>query len=405
MPREEHTSSTSSSRGNPRAAQARIELKRAGAYDGQRKHDMRTGAQPAYVDQERAGLNDVLIEPPRPAAIRQVNEARRNVRETKRAMKKDAAVAAIGILTFGAEASATFSALPREKQNAAFLDAAQAIADRLNTSLVGLVVHRDETSPHAHFTLPAYDLDGLPLSKTIKRATLQDIQTITAAAFARHAPGIERGFTVSERAAAGADKHDLRHRSVRELHADLPAELEAARAATKAAQEKADEMATRVRKLEEKQEHTTAELKRLNTYRKRLDDRIAVLREAKAEAERIAAAAMKDAAEAKAEASRARAEAEETRAKAAEDAAQMRAEASAAKEEAEASRAEANALRDTLRKTIGAFKTLARRLGLTGPQAEEAAAAITYAETLTQKLATEPAAAPEEADEDRPRWS
>lgn len=405
------------SRGNPKAAQARIELRRAGAYEGQRRHDLRTGPQPAYVDQARAAENDVIIEPPRPGVIRETNEARRAQRATQRAMKKDGALAFVGILTFGHEAAATFAALPREKQNAAFRDAAQAIADRLRTTVAGLVVHRDETTPHAHFVLPAYDLDGNPLSKTTTRAALQQVQTLTAEAFARHAPGIERGFTVSERAAAGADKHDLRHRSVRELHADLPAEVAAARAATKAAQERADEMAERVRRLEAKAELTTAEVKRMNTYRKRLEARNAELEAAAKAAETVARAAEMVAAKAREEAAEmvkaaavARAEAEATRAAAEADARIMREEAAAAKAEAEAYKAEVGTLRDTLKRTVGAFKTLARKLGLTGPDADTAAAAIDYAERLMKRPTPEPAPAPkartpEPEEDDTPRPS
>lgn len=399
------------SRGNPKAAQTRLELRRAPAYEGQRRHDLREGAVPAYVDKTRAALNDILIEPPRPAAIRQINEARRNTRDTKRAMKKDAGLAYVGILTFGHEAAATFAALDRDTQNQAFRDAAEAIADRLKTSLVGLVVHRDETTPHGHYTLPAYDTEGRPLSKTITKHTLADLQDITAAAFARYAPGIERGFRVSERAAAGADKHDLRHRSVRELHADLPAELAAAKAATKAAQERADEMSARVRKLEAKAQLTVAEVKRLNTYRARLEARNAELTAAAAASETAARAAETVARKAKEEAAQmmkraaqAKAEAEEIRAAAAKDAAAVRAEAAEAKAAAEAYREEIGTLRETLRKTVAAFKALAKRLGIVGPDAEKAAAAITYAEALmkqpTPAAAAEGPRPPERAEED-----
>lgn len=363
------------SNGNPRAVMARIERRNAGAYEGQRRHDMRQGAQPRYVDQTRGHLNAVIIEPPRPSVLREINEGRRSQRETQRKMKADAAAAVIGIITLGSEAQAVFSALTVQQQNDAFNDAAHDIAALLNTTVAGLVVHRDETSPHAHFTLPAYDVDGVPLSKTTTRATLQNIQTITAQAFQRYAPTIERGRTVSERAAAGAEFHDLRHRSVRELHADLPAELEAARQATKAAQDKADEMAARVRKLEEKAELSKAELKRLDTYRKRLEDRATAAEASRTEAERIAAAVQRVSIKTKGEVIAARKEAEDAKADA-----QATREAAAA--DAATITAEATTLRDTLRTTIGAMKALARRVGLTGLDAKTVALAITKAEDI-----------------------
>lgn len=372
------------SNGNPKAVMARIERRNAGAYEGQRRHDMRQGAQPRYVDQTRGHLNAVLIEPPRPAILREINEGRRSQRETQRKMKADAAAAVIGIITLGSEAQAVFSALTVQQQNDAFNDAAHDIAALLNTTVAGLVVHRDETSPHAHFTLPAYDVDGVPLSKTTTRATLQQIQTITAQAFQRYAPTIERGRTVSERAAAGAEFHDLRHRSVRELHADLPAELEAARQATKAAQDKADEMAARVRKLEEKAELSKAELKRLDTYRKRLEDRATAAEASRTEAERIANAVQRVAIKTKGEVIAARKEAEDAKADA-----QATREAAAA--DAATITAEATTLRDTLRTTIGAMKALARRVGLTGLDAKTVALAITKAEEILRTPQPTPA--------------
>ena len=433
MPGKETATPDHASRGNPRAVQARIEIRRAGAYEGQRRHDMRTGAQPRYVDKTRAEENDVLIEPPRPGVLRDWNDARRSRRETQRAMRKDAAAAVIGIITFGAEAADTFRALTREKQNEAFRDAAEAIAEHLGTTLAGLVVHRDETSPHAHFTLPAYDIEGRPLSKVIKRTTLAQVQTITADAMKRHAPTIERGRRVSERAAAGADDHALRHRSVRELHADLPAEVAAARAEAEAAKKRADEMRGRVNRLEAQAELTKAELKRLDTYRKRLEDRVKAEEAAKAEAERIAArmrdvaaaaakaakaaradvdaaraeatAAREDAAQARREVIRLTAQAETVRAEAQRDAAAVRAEAAEVRAEAEAARAEATGLRDTLKRVIGSLRHLAKRAGLTGSARITVSDAIKDAEALLTEAAPAPAQVrpPEpEDDSDRP---
>ena len=270
-------------RSNPKAAQVRIEARKATAYAGQRNHDLRRGAQPSYVDTTKAANNEILIEPPAPGVLRNINEGRRSQRDTKRAMRSDAAVAFTGILTFGHEAQAMFEALPRERQAEAFRDAAEAVAERLRTTLAGLVIHRDESAVHAHFVMPAYNLDGQPLTGTVKRNTLSDLQDVVAGAFQRYAPQIERGRSVAARAAAGATRAEMIHKSVRQLHADLPAEIEAkqaevdritAEAAEAAA--KVAEMRARVVKLEEKETLTAAEVKRLATYRKRLEDRLAV---------------------------------------------------------------------------------------------------------------------------------
>lgn len=296
-------------RSNPKAAQVRIESRSSGSYTGQRKHDLRIGAQPAYVDADRAADNETVIEPPRPGALREINEGRRSQRDTKRAMKSNASLAFVGILTFGTEAQAVFEVLSRKVQREAFEDAARAVADRLHTTLVGLVIHRDETALHAHFTLPAYDLDGQPLTKTVKRSTLSDLQDVVAAAFQKHAPEIERGRSVVERLQAGAVRAETIHKSVRQLHADLPAEIATAElrrdtitAEEAKAAERVEEMRGRVRKLEARETLTVAEVKRLATYRKRLEDRVGELEAARDVARRDAEAAQADAATARQEA-------------------------------------------------------------------------------------------------------
>ena len=311
-------------RSNPKAAQVRIEARKATAYAGQRNHDLRRGAQPSYVDTTKAANNEILIEPPAPGVLRNINEGRRSQRDTKRAMRSDAAVAFTGILTFGHEAQAMFEALPRERQAEAFRDAAEAVAERLGTTLAGLVIHRDESAVHAHFVMPAYNLDGQPLTGTVKRNTLSDLQDVVAGAFQRYALQIERGRSVAARAAAGAPRAEMIHKSVRQLHADLPAEIEAKQAevdritaeAVEAAA-KVAEMRARVVKLEEKETLTAAEVKRLATYRKRLEDRLAVQEAARAEAERLAEVARQEAAQAVQERDAARADEQAAKAKAA----------------------------------------------------------------------------------------
>jgi len=210
--------------GNSRAAQTRIKGKSAGGIGGQRAHDLRIGPQPDYVDASRAHLNRVLIEPQTGTQLRKICEERRALRTTTRAMKSSAAVGVIGIITFGHEAQKIFKALTPEQQDAAYHETAEAIATRLNTTLTGLVTHGDESAPHAHFQLPAYNLTGRPVSETAKRAALRDLQTITAEVMARHAPGIERGRSKTDRLKAGATPAEVVNRAVAQLHDELPIE-------------------------------------------------------------------------------------------------------------------------------------------------------------------------------------
>ncbi|TDW33886.1 hypothetical protein LY39_03510, partial [Roseinatronobacter bogoriensis subsp. barguzinensis] len=138
--------------GNPKATSVRIQSDTVSGYSGQRRHDLRIGPQPKYVDPERSPLNRTLLEPPFPAVMKAIATKRRAKRETQRAMKSNSAIATAGIITFGSQAAQMFEALSEEDQDRAFRLLARAIAMRLRTSLHGLVVHRDEATIYAHFT-------------------------------------------------------------------------------------------------------------------------------------------------------------------------------------------------------------------------------------------------------------
>lgn len=287
---------------NPRAASTRIGSATAKTLAGQIRHDLRRGPQPSYIDMSRAHLNRVLVEPDTPTQMRKICEDRRSARATMRAMKSNAAVGTRGIITFGSDAAQLFDALTPDAQDRALLDLTDAIAVRLSTSVHGLVLHLDEATPHAHFTLAAYNVHGEPLAKTTSPRVLSQLQDLTAEILGRHCPGIERGRAYGERLAAGAHFAETVHRSVKELHRTLPADLQAKRAKVaemaeleRAAASRVEEMQERVRKLEQKSELSEKEVKRLQTYEKRLTDRLEELREAQSaseaariEAERIA---------------------------------------------------------------------------------------------------------------------
>jgi hypothetical protein len=283
--------------------------------------------------------------------MRKIAEARRALRPTQRAMKSNAAIATAGIITFGSEAAQMFERLSQEQQDQAFLDLARAVAKRLGTSLHGLVIHLDEATIHAHFTLCAYSMEGVPLSNATQPAVLSELQDMTAEVMQRYCPEIERGTRYGDRMAAGADWADVVHKSVKELHRELPADLAAKRAALAelaaeedASQERvaaikaqitdltaaadrisaakqaeaaeltaslaglaqaeenararAAEMQARVDALTEKEHLTDKEVKRLETYQNRLTTRIAELEDARAKADAGRAIAQEKAAQA-----------------------------------------------------------------------------------------------------------
>ena len=179
---------------------------------------------------ERTPLNRVLVSPLTGVELRRESEARRARRATRRAMKSNAGVGVCGIVTFGHAAQPLFERLSPDAQDAAYREVAEAVARRLGTDLTGLVVHRDESAPHAHFQLVGYCRDGTPVSTVAKRGALRDLQTLAAEVMGRHAPGIERGFSKIARLQGGATPAEVVHRSVAELHDELPHEIAALRA-------------------------------------------------------------------------------------------------------------------------------------------------------------------------------
>lgn len=212
--------------GNPRAVSVRLESRNMSKAKGTRRHDFRIGTLPKYVKKERVHLNRILM-PMRPLPqIKRENAELRKKAGRRRAMKSNAAVITSGIITFGREAARMFESLSSAEQDAAFRDLAKAIAAQLDPSLESLVIHLDETTIHAHFTLRSYTTAGLALSEAAKRGTMASLQDLAAEIMQQYEPEIERGHRKWDRIEAGADYSHTLHRSVRELHQDLPTELE-----------------------------------------------------------------------------------------------------------------------------------------------------------------------------------
>jgi hypothetical protein len=250
---------------------------------GQRRHDLRTGYVPAYVDTERTRMNSVVVPPKMESEARQICEERRG--QKKRKMRKNAAVLTCGIVTFGREAQQVISSLPREEQDRLFLEAVSRVAAYLRTDVESLVVHRDESAIHAHFRMYAYSRDGRPLSKVISKEAASRLQDIVGEVYSRY--GIHRGERKEVRIARGDDMRKVIHRSVRQLHEDLPREVEElaekARKAEELIRAKIEEQRAKIQKNEDlirRQEMKLREgkveeekaRKRIETYQRRADE-------------------------------------------------------------------------------------------------------------------------------------
>jgi hypothetical protein len=60
---------------NPRAAMVRVEIRDAQGYANQRRHDLRIGAQPAYVNPDPPEPNRILIQPMTTAELKKGSDA------------------------------------------------------------------------------------------------------------------------------------------------------------------------------------------------------------------------------------------------------------------------------------------------------------------------------------------
>ena len=210
---------------NPRSSSVRIEGRDAQGYANQCRHDLRIGPQPKYVDKDRIDLNRTLITPPTPGEMKAEAKRRRSQRKMTRAIKKNAGVAVIGIITFGHESQQWFLDLAPEVQDQAMRKLVDRIAEEMNTTTTGLVLHFYETAPHAHFSTDGYDLDGDPISNILKKGLFYRLQDIAHQELQAFIPTLERGHSRKLRITSGDKLSDTLHRSVQQLHADLPVEI------------------------------------------------------------------------------------------------------------------------------------------------------------------------------------
>ena len=219
--------SNAAAKAYPNAISVRIKSRDAKGTANQRAHDLRIGRQPKYVDGDRSYLNRHLMRALTAAEIRKICDQRREesgrVRERK--VAKNAAVSTVGIITFGVDAQKVVSLLGIDRQDELFAEVAEAVANRLGTTVTGLSVHLDESAIHAHFQMPAVSKYGTPVSKIAVKKVLNEIQSIAAEIASQYDSRIERGTPRLKREKAGATRSQTINRQVRQLHEDLPAEI------------------------------------------------------------------------------------------------------------------------------------------------------------------------------------
>ncbi|MBU2720722.1 recombinase [Acidithiobacillus ferridurans] len=262
----------------------RLEHLNSVTYGGQQQHDMRDAKRiPKYVDKDRSDKNSILIAGPSADHLQQ-EIIRHRKKAKQRGFRKDGRLALSGIVTFGTEAQSIINDMTPEKQNAVFRKIAERTAKLADRELISLVVHRDESAPHAHFMLRSYKHDQetgheIPMNLTaVDLRMLQDVAGNEVSDL-----GITRGKSKKKRIADGEEPANWIHRSVKQLHETLPADIAKVEERRKQIEIEAEEALDRYLKnirfaeqapidLEQKKGDEEKVKKRLEVYKKRAED-------------------------------------------------------------------------------------------------------------------------------------
>jgi hypothetical protein len=122
----------------------------------QRQHDLRAHV-PHYADRSRTAKNSVLIAPPIPSSVlAEANVFRRYY--GLHLLRAGSAVAYAAVIEFSPDAQAMLDQIDLIEQDRLIAAVASQIASTAGTTVIGLVVHRDEAALHAHLLLRGYDL-------------------------------------------------------------------------------------------------------------------------------------------------------------------------------------------------------------------------------------------------------
>lgn len=192
---------------------------------------------PSYVDKDKLKENRYAGKTLTSDELRDyIADLRKS--KNKQNLRKDARLAFAGIITFSHEAQEVFNALDKKEQANIYMDITNAIAKRHNTRALSIALHADETAPHAHFMICAYDRDGNALRLNPKHTS--ELQDIAGEVLKQHGTTITRGKTIAERleeARLTGEEPNIKHKTVHELHKTMSTDLKKANKVIKIQQE------------------------------------------------------------------------------------------------------------------------------------------------------------------------
>ena len=197
----------------------RIKNLKGGEASGAVGHDLRKKV-PSYVDRSKTGQNAILDGCPPDVSASIASQGERVRARTGKKIRKDANLFLSGIITFSKDARSQVNSTPPDAQAR---EMARRFAEENRVKLLYLVRHSDETTTHYHCLWENITSDGESAKNKLSPPVLSRWQDVAGEVFSQ--VGIGRGTPKSVRLAAGEDASKTIHRSVKQLHEDLPREI------------------------------------------------------------------------------------------------------------------------------------------------------------------------------------
>lgn len=192
---------------------------------GQHAHDFRTQV-PGYVDSEKVKDNRVLFgKDVTPQTIKDsiFEQSLRIRKATKKAPRKDANFFLSAVISFSKEARQMVNENPPESLDTLAVKYAEDFSSKFDVKLLYCGVHVDESTRHYQFFTENINGKGNSLKNQLTKKDLSALQDRAGEIFAE--VGLSRGIKKIERIANGEDYSKTVHRSVKQLHEDLPKEI------------------------------------------------------------------------------------------------------------------------------------------------------------------------------------
>jgi len=257
------------------AVSIRIAWEKSTSSSGAISHAFRIKT-PDYVDAERTHENVIVVgsETPLQSSSIRADIETYSLEHAGRKWQSNSATVLDGIITYGKDANIENKILLDKAAKQTLQNIIKESGMR-SDSLLYLVRHEDEARTHYHFScLPQLE-SGVSARRTFNRTFMSKIQDIAATTHSEVGLDIVRGKPKSQRIKDGEPSSATIHRSVRELHSDLPKEIDSLKNEIKEFEKKTSKVLSYYEKTKSKLEALQSDSTIEETKLKRLQKRAA----------------------------------------------------------------------------------------------------------------------------------